>query len=98
LLTRSHSGLHCDICGYSLTNDEIVAALAGLATQGKNGFKSFRLKIDLTDPEDAEHFLRGLIVARSNNSSPYFEELIDGINLALQPWRAQRLAAQQAQL
>lgn len=53
-----------------------------------------RLSFTVDSPEEAEHFLRGLIVARSNNSSPVFPKLIDGVNSILEKYRAKELAEQ----
>ena len=49
--------------------------------------KGAKIFITIDDPEEAEHFLRGLIIARQNNSSEYFTQLIDGVNQILEPWR-----------
>jgi hypothetical protein len=50
-------------------------------------FKMKRIFITIDDPDEAEHFLRGLIIARQNNSSEYFTQLIDGVNLIMEPYR-----------
>jgi len=50
-------------------------------------FKRAKISIVIEDPDEAENFLRGLIVARSNNSSEYFVELIDGINTIMTTYR-----------
>jgi nitrate reductase alpha subunit len=50
-------------------------------------FKARKMFITIDDPEEAENFLRGLIVARSNNSSDYFVQLIEGVNLIMEPYR-----------
>jgi hypothetical protein len=93
LLVRTELGLACDECSYELTIDE-VAEQAELARvqAGEYTFKPRTFKITLTDPEDAEEFLRGLIVARTNNSSEYFVDLIDAVNAILEPWRAAKLS------
>lgn len=56
--------------------------------------KATKISIILDDLDEAEQFLRGLIVARSNNSSEYFVELIDGVNAALEGARAEAQAEQ----
>jgi hypothetical protein len=38
----------------------------------------------------------GLIVAKTNNSSPIFQDLIDGVNALLEPLRAEQLEEQMA--
>jgi hypothetical protein len=43
-------------------------------------FKPKKFSIIIDDPDEAENFLRGLIIARSNNSSPLFVEIIDAVN------------------
>lgn len=50
-------------------------------------FKPRKIFITIDNPEEAENFLRGLIVARSNNSSEYFVQLIDGVNMIMEPYR-----------
>jgi nitrate reductase alpha subunit len=57
-------------------------------------FKPATLKIRLEDPDEAENFLRGLIIARSNNSSEYFVDLIDGVNAVMQDYRGEVLKYQ----
>jgi hypothetical protein len=59
-------------------------------------FKPFRLVLEFTDPDDAEHFLLGMIVARSNNRNETIVDIIDGINGAMIDYRAQKLAADMA--
>lgn len=67
--------------------------MAKLAKEGKASpkFKPFRLVLEFYDPEDAEHFLIGMIVARSNNSNETIVEIIDGINEALAEYRGQKV-------
>lgn len=60
-------------------------------------FEPFRLQLDFFDPEDAEHFLLGMIVARSNNSNETIVQIIDGINDALQPYRGQKILQEVAE-
>lgn len=54
-------------------------------------FKPFALRLEFHDPDDAEHFLQGMLVAKTNNSNPTIAEIVDGINEALMPWRQERL-------
>lgn len=54
-------------------------------------FKRVKLSITIDDLDSAEHFLRGLILAQQNNSSPYFPELIEGVNAVLEKGRAEAL-------
>jgi hypothetical protein len=50
-------------------------------------FRPFSLKIRVETPEDAELFLAGLIVAQTNNASPLWSEMIDGVNAAMFKYR-----------
>lgn len=50
-------------------------------------FKPRKIFITLDDPEEAEHFLRGLIIARQNNSCELFSNLIDATNMVMEPYR-----------
>lgn len=59
-----------------------------------NKFRPFSMKIRVDDPEDADVFLAGCILAQSNNNSHLWSELIDGINGAMRPYR-QFIIAQQ---
>jgi len=54
-------------------------------------FKPFALRLEFYDPDDAEHFLLGMIIARSNNSNPTIVEIIDGINNAMVDYRQDKL-------
>jgi len=49
--------------------------------------------VEANEREEVEQgdYLRGLIVARANNSSPIFVDLIDGINALLEGYRAAKL-------
>lgn len=49
-------------------------------------FKAKTLKITIDDPDDAQLFLAGLILAKQNNSSDYFPQLIDGVNAIMEPY------------
>ncbi len=57
-------------------------------------FKPATLKVRVESREDADQFLLGLIVAKTNNSSHIFQDLIDGVNALLEPSRAEELEAQ----
>ena len=59
-------------------------------------FKPATLKVRVESREEADQFLLGLIVAKTNNSSPIFQDLIDGVNALLEPSRAEELEAQMA--
>jgi len=56
-----------------------------------DGFTPFKLSFRFEEPEDAENFLLGVIVARANNSNSKFPKIIDGINTAMEPYRKTRL-------
>src|SRR5882672_4834633 len=89
LLERTEMGIACSECAFDMEIEDVVQA--NKATQlspegdGKYTFKSRTFKITIDDPEEGEEFLRGLIVARSNNSSAYFVDLIDATNSILEP-------------
>jgi hypothetical protein len=57
----------------------------------EDGFTPFTLKFRFEEPEDAENFLLGCIIARSNNSNSKFPKIIDGINKAMQPYHKTKL-------
>jgi hypothetical protein len=57
-------------------------------------FKGGTLKIKLDDAEETQEFLAGLILARQNNNSEYFPQLIDGCNALLQPYRQAEIEEQ----
>lgn len=59
-------------------------------------FKPATLKVRIESREEADQFLLGLIVAKTNNSSPIFQDLIDGVNALLEPLRAEQLEEQMA--
>jgi hypothetical protein len=59
-------------------------------------FKPATLKIRIEDRDEAEQFLLGLITAKTNNSCPLFQDLIDGVNALLEPLRAEQLEEQMA--
>lgn len=92
LLTRTEVGIACDECSFELEIAEVVAANEKNETQSEEyKYRVASVKIRIETPEVGEEFLRGLILARQNNNSPIFVELIDGINSLLEPWRAARL-------
>lgn len=95
LLERTEVGLDCSACAFTMELDEVVEANAkSRVTAGEYTFKPKTFKITLDDPDEAEEFLRGLILARQNNNSGYFVDLIDGVNAVLEPWRAHKLREQ----
>lgn len=102
LLERSATGLKCTKCSFVLTIDEVTASNKREETtvttaEGKEYvFKPRTFKIEVETPEEGEEFLRGLILARQNNNSEFFVDLIDAVNAILEPWRAHRLAQQMA--
>jgi hypothetical protein len=98
LLERTNTGLSCSTCDFEQDIEEVIAAGEASKVSPVKGykFKGATMKISIDDPEAAEQFLQGLIVARSNNSSEYFVDLIDGINAILEPWRHARLQAELA--
>lgn len=92
LLERTELGIACSNCSFDLEIEEVVEANAKAdVTAGKYTFKSKTFKITIDEPDKAEEFLRGLILARQNNNSEYFVDLIDAVNAVLEPWRAHRL-------
>lgn len=91
LVERTEMGLCCDSCSWEMDIDELVRRTEEAKTGASSGFKVKKFSITIDDPEEADEFLRGLIVARSNNSSQYFVDLIEAVNAILEPWRAQKL-------
>jgi hypothetical protein len=57
-------------------------------------FKPFALRFEFHDPEEAEQFLRGCILAMQNNNSHLWGEVIDGINGGLEKYRYDRLQSE----
>jgi hypothetical protein len=49
-------------------------------------FKARKISITIDDPDDAQEFLNGLILAKQNNNSAYFPQLIAGVNAVLEPY------------
>jgi len=92
LLERTELGIACTACSFDMEIEEVVAEVERAKTQvGEYKFKPKRFSIEIDEPEAAEEFLRGLILARQNNNSEYFPDLIDCVNEILQPWRAAKL-------
>jgi len=92
LLERTELGITCSECSFDMVLDEVLEANErDKVKAGEYVFKPKTFKITIDDPEQGEEFLRGLIVARSNNSSEYFVDLIDLVNTILEPWRTHRL-------
>lgn len=94
LLERTELGISCSECPFDMEIEDVVAANEKTKRNPDGGpyvFKSKTFKITIDDPEEGEEFLRGLIVARTNNSSEFFVDLIDAVNSILEPWRASKL-------
>jgi hypothetical protein len=49
-------------------------------------FKARKISIVIDDPDEAQMFRKGLILARQNNNSQYFPQLIEGVNSILEPF------------
>ena len=98
LLERTELGLSCSDCAFEVDIDEVVAANKKDEVQvDEYRFRAARISIRVSTPDEGEEFLRGLIVARSNNSNHLFVELIDAVNDLLQPYRAAKLREELAQ-
>jgi hypothetical protein len=65
--------------------------MAAKAKLEKPRFKPFALRFEFHDPDEVDIFLRGCILARQNNNSHLFPEVIDGINNAMENFREQQL-------
>lgn len=89
LLERTELGIACSNCSFEMEIEEMVKANESARTNA-GGFewrpKTFRITVE--DPEDCQEFLRGLILARQNNNSSYFVDLIEACNTVLEPWLA----------
>lgn len=100
LLERSELGITCSQCSFDMEIGEVVREVERSKKQvgAQTGyvFKAKTFKIVVDDPEEAEEFLRGLILAKQNNNSEYFPTLIDAVNAVLEPWRGAQLAQQMA--
>lgn len=92
LIVRTELGLTCEECSWEEDIERVVEKQEKRKTVvGDYKFRPKKFAITIDDAEDAEEFLRGLIVARSNNSSEYFVEMIEAVNSILEPYRAARL-------
>jgi hypothetical protein len=92
LIVRTELGFECDECSWSEDIEELVTESEKRKVQiGEYKFRPFSLRIRIENPEEGEYLLQGCIVARSNNSSPHFGEMIEGINSQLEGWRTQKL-------
>jgi len=90
-------GIACDECSFEMEMPDVLEAYAERETHADDySFKRAKVSIRIETPEQGEEFLRGLIIARSNNSSPLFPELIDGINGLLEPYRSAKLRQEMA--
>jgi hypothetical protein len=93
LLVRTEMGFACDECSYEADIEDLTAiAMQQRTKAGDYVFVRRVFKFTIEDPEEAEEFLRGCILARQNNNSEYFVDLIDTLNSILEPWRGARLA------
>jgi hypothetical protein len=92
LIVKTEIGYECDECTWNESTEELVQQSEKRAVQiADYRFKPFALRIRVETPEEGEYLLQGCIVARSNNDSPHFQAMIDGINGQLEPWRAIKL-------
>lgn len=92
LIVKTELGFECDECTWNESVEELVERSERNKTQiADYRFRPFAIKIRVESPEEGEMLLQGCIVARSNNNSPHFQEMIDGINGQLEGWRAQKL-------
>jgi hypothetical protein len=93
LLERTDIGIACTECSFDLEIEEFVQANKKKeVSAGEYHYRPARVSIRIATPEEGEEFLRGLVVARSNNSNHLFVDLIDSVNELLQPYRAAKLA------
>jgi len=54
-------------------------------------FTKKKLSFTIETPEEGEVFLRGLMIARANNSSELFPQLIEGVNSVLEEYRGAKI-------
>jgi len=95
LIVRTELGFECDECTWNENIEELIVESEKRQVQIDDyRFRSFALKIRVEDPEEGEYLLQGCIVARSNNDSPHFQQMIDGINSQLEGWRAMKLRSE----
>lgn len=50
-------------------------------------FKKVKFSIILDSPEDTEIFIQGLVLAKQNNNSHYWEEILEVCNNAMTDYR-----------
>jgi len=87
-------GVACSDCSWDMEISEVVKAAERAETEaGSYKFRPASIKVRIEVPDEGEEFLRGLIIARQNNNSPLFEDLIDGVNSLLEPYREAKLLA-----
>jgi hypothetical protein len=95
LVERTSIGLACSECSWDMTVADVERENERARLQrGDYKFRGAKLSVHIDEPEEAEKFLRGLILARQNNDSEYFVDLIEGVNSVLEPWRAATLLAE----
>ncbi len=97
LLERTELGLSCSECSFDMDIAEVVEANQKSRTEVESQgykWKPRTFKITIEDPDEAEDFLRGLILAKQNNNSQFFPDLIDAVNAILEPWRKAQLLDQ----
>jgi len=87
-------GVACSDCSWDMEIAEVVRAQERAETEaGSYKFRPATLKIRIEKPDDGEEFLRGCIIARQNNNSPLFVDLIDGVSSLREPYREAKLLA-----
>src|SRR5262245_14234037 len=92
LIEKTELGFECSRCGWNETVVQAVEIARKRQTQiAGYRFRPFGMRIRVETPEEGEILLQGCIIARSNNNSPHFQEMIDAINSQLEPWRAIKL-------
>jgi len=92
LIIKTELGFECDECTWHETIDELVTESKRRETIiGDYKFRPFALRIRVETPEEGEYLLQGCIIAKSNNDSPHFQHMVDGINAQLEGWRAMKL-------
>lgn len=97
LIEKDELGLSCDRCSWNLEIAEVAAAnKAAETTAGEYRYRPARVSIRIATPEIGEEFMRGLILARQNNNSKLFVDLIEAVNELLQPYNAAKLAQEMA--
>jgi hypothetical protein len=95
LIVRTELGFECDECQWQESIEDLVLESEKRKVEiGDYKFRPFALRVRIEDPEEGEYLLQGLIIARSNNNSPHFGEMIESLNGQLEGWRAQKLREQ----